>query len=202
MERRHPYRLIEAALVVDNLSSCVQIGHILPTNEAQCRELAKLPAEQQPAAWLESVKRSPKKRVPPASTVKGVVQEIKQRDNTPAPISYSDGDVVEIRAGVNPNLRKHDGCWGVVTHVGTWNCTVHISVRNVDVQCLADEMDKVDPKLTADIRAVSKRIAGLMQRDDLSRMAMGILEILGQQTCFSPDDLWFLEKVEQRYEIT
>ena len=76
-----------------------------------------------------------------------------------------------------------------------------ISVRNVNLQCLPDEMDSVNPKYTADIRAVHQRITTLMQRDDKSRTAIAVVETLVRQTCFSPDDLWLLEKLEERYGL-
>ncbi len=85
---RKAYYLISAADVIDHLSSCEQIVHTLPTKENQCRELAKLSPEQQTEAWIESVSRTGGKRVPPASTVRSVVEEIKQRNVTPAPVSY------------------------------------------------------------------------------------------------------------------
>lgn len=41
--RRQPYRIIEAAAVVDNLTDkCDPLDHILPTNERQVRPLTKL----------------------------------------------------------------------------------------------------------------------------------------------------------------
>lgn len=54
LRRRHAYRLIQAAKIVQNLRMC-PIGHI-PANEAQARPLARLdsPAEQI-AAWAEVV---------------------------------------------------------------------------------------------------------------------------------------------------
>ena len=196
--RAAAYYLISAADVMDNLLwKCQQFVDILPTKENQCRELAKLDPELQPEAWLESVSRAGGRKVPPAKTIKSVVQEIKERNGTPPPISYAKGDVVEIRAGANPTLRKHDGCWGIVTHVGTFSCKVHISVRNINVQCKPDEMNQVDPKYTADIRAVHQRITALMQRDDLSHTATAVVETLVRQTCFSPEDLWLLEKIEE-----
>lgn len=50
--------------------------NILPTNERQCREVAKLPSHQQPQAWLASVERANGK-VPSGRIVKEVVSEIK-----------------------------------------------------------------------------------------------------------------------------
>lgn len=132
-----------------------------------------------------------------AEELQDIVERLHQKDTTLPPIPYQVGSVVEIRAGCNPTLRKHDGMWGIITHVGNFSCTVHISVRNVNVRCKPDEMDLVDPKYTADIRAVHQRITALMQRDDLSRTAIAVVETLVRQTCFSPGDLWLLEKIEE-----
>ena len=194
--RASAYYLISAADVMDNLlSKCQQIVDIFPTKENQCRELAKLSPEQQPEAWLESVSRTAGRRVPPASTIKSVVQEIKERDNTPPPIPFQVGDVVEICTG------SHNGCWGIVTHVGIWSCTVHISVRNVNVQFKVNEMEKVDPPYTAEIRAVSERIAVLTELD-LDPVIWSILETLSRQTCFTQIQLNSLAWAEQQYGIS
>lgn len=53
MGRSHAYRLIEAALVINNLSP---IGERLPKNEAQSRALAKLDAFSQRRVWREFLK--------------------------------------------------------------------------------------------------------------------------------------------------
>lgn len=194
--RASAYYLIGAADVMDNLlSKCQQFVDIFPTKENQCRELAKLSPQQQSEAWLESVSRTVGRRVPPASIIKSVVQEIKERETSPPPIPFQVGEVVEICSG------RHNGCWGIITYIGTWSCTVHISVRNVDVQCKVNEMEKVDSQYTAEIQAVNQRILALMQCDNLSRTAIAVVETLVRQTCFSPDDLWLLEKLEERYGL-
>ena len=140
-------------------------------------------------------------RSDPKASKKGIVERLKERDATLPPIPYFDGDVVEIRAGFNPALRKHDGCWGIVTHVGTWSCKVHISVRNVNLQCLPDEMDRVDPKYTADILSVSQRIAVLSELD-LDPVIWSILETLNRQSCFTQIQLNLLAWAEQQYGIS
>ncbi len=57
-QRAHSYRLIDAARVVDNLSSgCLQIGDILPSSESQCRPLIKLEADEQRQIWQEAVEQ-------------------------------------------------------------------------------------------------------------------------------------------------
>lgn len=67
--------LIDAYEVVNHLKS-EPLVHLLPTNERQCREVGKLSAEQQPQAWLNSVKKAGNK-VPSARIIKEVVKEIR-----------------------------------------------------------------------------------------------------------------------------
>ena len=64
--RSHPYRLIDAAIVIDNLvqmspngrqnnSESERLGGILPTNERQCRPLSKLEPEKQREVWQQAI---------------------------------------------------------------------------------------------------------------------------------------------------
>jgi hypothetical protein len=52
-------RLIGAAVVVENVSHGRQIKAIESIGERHARELARLPAEEQPMAWAEAVKTAP-----------------------------------------------------------------------------------------------------------------------------------------------
>lgn len=206
---RHVNYLIAASHVVENLqmgtissqSGDIQMGtnssQILPTSETQVRPLASFEPNRQRELWQQAVKDAGGK-IPSARIVKGIVERLKERDTTPPTIPYQVGDVVEIRAGSNPALRKHDGCWGIVTHVGSFSSKVHISVRTVDVQCKPDEMDNVDPKYTADVQAVSTRIAALAKHD-LDPAVWSILETLNRQTCFTQIQLDLLAWAEERY---
>lgn len=96
---------------------------ILPTKETQVRPLAKLEPDSQRQVWQEAVEAAGGK-VPSERIVKGIVERLKERNTTPPHISYTQGDVVEIRAGSNSTLRKHNGCWGIIIHVGTFSCKV------------------------------------------------------------------------------
>jgi len=53
MSRSHAYRLIEAFLVVENLSP---IGDVLPKNEAQARPLTRLDPHSQRRVWRDFLK--------------------------------------------------------------------------------------------------------------------------------------------------
>ncbi|MDZ8263703.1 hypothetical protein [Nostoc sp. ChiQUE01b] len=119
--RSRSYQLIDAAIVVDNLHKCPQIVDILPTAEGQVRPLTKLKIEQQQEVWQAAVEEAGGK-VPTGRIVKDVVQQIIQR--TQVPNTYQIGEVCQILAKDNPELRGKAGCWGIVNHVGEFSCTV------------------------------------------------------------------------------
>ncbi len=195
--------LIKAVGVVDNLEKSDNCRNFLPTAESQVRDLVALSPELQCEIYAQAVVDAGNK-VPSRRIVKNNAQQcLKERTATPKPIPYSLNDVVKIRAGSNSTLRKHDGCWGIVTQVGDSACHVHISVRNVDLPCLPDEMDSVDPKYILDIRVVHQRIAVLSKLDlDLDPVIWSMLETLSRQTCFTQIQLNSLAWAEEQYRIS
>jgi hypothetical protein len=68
--------------------------------------------------------------------VKDVVQKIMER--TKVPNTYQLGEVCQILAKDNPELRGKGGCWGIVNHVGEFSCTVKLwdGVYTVSLQHL------------------------------------------------------------------
>jgi len=177
---RKAYYLISAADVIDHLSSCEQIVHTLPTKENQCRELAKLSPEQQTEAWIESVSRTGGKRVPPASTVRSVVEEIKQRNVTPAPISYQPGDVLLIRCK-SGLLKKYDSCWVIAIQINEY--TISVQVHDGDLVVQPENLEPIDsPSECEEVRAIAQRITRLRQCELLDQCADAVLSSLGRQT--------------------
>lgn len=121
--RRRPYQLIEAAQIYDNLSEkCVKFLHILPTREGQVQPLSKLERESQPLAWETAVEEAGGK-VPTGRIVKDVVRRIK--DKTSAPILFQVGEVCQIMAKDNTELRGKSGCWCIVSEVYEFSCLVN-----------------------------------------------------------------------------
>ncbi|RCJ40945.1 hypothetical protein A6770_36885 [Nostoc minutum NIES-26] len=136
-ERRHPYRLIEAAGVVENLkkmcpnwtqndvSKTVTVETvgipILPTSEGQVRPLTTLEPQEQQKAWQQAVEAVGGK-VPTGRVVKDVVDKIRERTRVPNP--YREGEICILIPKDNPDLRGKGGYWGVVAHVGDYSCTV------------------------------------------------------------------------------
>ena len=104
MMRRHPYRLIDAAIVVDNIiQMCPNGTQIIPTAERQCRPLTKLEPQKQREVWARAVKTA-KGRVPSGKVVSDLVAKIEGK-----PISAKrqvasgnkNGNHKQIEEGVN-----------------------------------------------------------------------------------------------------
>ncbi|AHJ28589.1 hypothetical protein PN465_11455 [Nodularia spumigena CS-584] len=91
---------------------------ILPTSEGQVRPLTKLEPQQQQFVWQTAVEEAGGK-VPSGRIVKDVVQRIMER--TKVPNTYQVGEVCQILAKDNPDLRGKGGCWCIVTAI---NATV------------------------------------------------------------------------------
>ncbi len=96
---------------------------ILPTSERQVRPLTKLEPSQQREAWLKSVQQAGG-RVPSGRIVKGIVEQIQERNPVPNP--WKVGDVAKIVVKDNPELRGKAGCMAVVTSFGDFSCTVKV----------------------------------------------------------------------------
>lgn len=107
------YQLVDAAVVVD----------ILPTAEGQVRPMTKLEPQEQQEVWLKAVELAGGK-MPTGRIVKDVVQRIMER--TQVPNTYQIGEVCQILAKDNPELRGKGGCWGIVNQVNDFSCTVKL----------------------------------------------------------------------------
>lgn len=90
-ERRHAYRLINAARVFRNVSPGTQN---LPTSEKQIRPLTSLEPEQQREAWDEAVKNAPNGK-PTAKDVDAAIDQLKasaKSDDSPKADSWTHPD--------------------------------------------------------------------------------------------------------------
>lgn len=130
--RQQSNYLIAAAGVYENLTTigCQNVANedltticcqILPTNERQIRPLTKLEPQQQQEVWQQAVQEAGGK-VPTGKIVKDIVQRIMER--TQIPNTYQLGEVCQILAKDNPELRGKSGCWAIVTQVNNFSCTV------------------------------------------------------------------------------
>jgi hypothetical protein len=194
-ERRHPYRLIEAAGVVDNLikmcpngtqneleldSQMCPIGtQILPTNERQVRALVPLLAEEQFNCWQQAVDIAGGK-VPSGRIVKDIVERIRER--TAVPIPYSVGEVCIIIIKDNPELRGKSGHWCIINRVTSFSCGVKMWDGEYTVK--PENLKSLD-FLEDDCLAMSElcfRLRRLYDIKDLDEVAVSLLNSLGKRT--------------------
>ncbi|MBW4429119.1 MAG: hypothetical protein KME50_33135 [Nostoc desertorum CM1-VF14] len=175
--RRQPYHLIEAAIIFDNLvEKCERNVHILPTNEWQIRPLTKLDPDIQPEAWEQAVE-SANGKVPSHRIVKDVVQRIMER--TQVPNTYQLGEVCQILAKDNPELRGKGGCWGIVNHVGEFSCTVRTWDGEYTIGLQHLKSYDYLPAECEQMQLISDRLA-LIYSDSLEDTVKSLLQLLGK----------------------
>ncbi|RCJ38650.1 hypothetical protein A6770_39695 [Nostoc minutum NIES-26] len=175
--RSRSYQLIDAAIVVDNLHKCPQIVDILPTAEGQVRPLTKLETEQQQQVWQAAVEEAGGK-VPTGKIVKDAVQRIMER--TQVPNSYQVGEVCQILAKDNLDLRGKGGYWCIVTHIGEFSCTV--KTWNVEMTVGVQHLKSFNylPDECQQMQQICDRIRKLRENENLEEAARAVLEHLGE----------------------
>ncbi len=192
-ERRHPYRLIDAADVVDNLAQMCPIGtqtegepnqnqmcpnglQILPTSERQVRPLTPLEPSQQREVWQQAVETAGGK-VPSGRVVKDIVQRIMERTKVPNP--YRVGEVCQIIPKDNPELRGKGSCWCIVSEVHDFSCTVTTWDGEYTIA-----LQNLKSKDYSDAECEEMRGGGSLLRrlysPDMESAGRGVLKILGE----------------------
>lgn len=140
---------------------------------------------------------SPTVSVPTAKTIKGIVERLKQRNTTPPPIPFQEGDVVLIRGLGNSELRKYDGRRAIALRVNEYTVTLAVDGKKFPVK--PHFLEEVDPKYWAEIKAVNERITRLQFECELDPAEDAVLEVLRRRTCFTPKQMMLLERMEQDY---
>jgi len=198
--RSRSYQMMDAAIVVDNLQKCPQIVDILPTTEGQVRPLTKLEIQQQQEAWQTAVQEAGGK-VPTGRIVKDVVQRIMERTKAPNP--YRVGEVCQIIAKDNPELRGKGGCWCIVRHVGEFSCTVKAWDGEYTVR-----IDHLKPLNYSDsdcqqMQSLCDRICRLRNHSKLEASAQAVLKCLGElkRPYLTPMEEKLLSVIEHEYGV-
>ncbi|HYW21174.1 MAG TPA: hypothetical protein VE956_18125 [Nodularia sp. (in: cyanobacteria)] len=186
---RHVNYLIAGSVIVDNIKmgtnssqneSEDEMGtnssQILPTSEVQVRPLAKLEPQQQPKAWQQAVEKAEGK-VPSGRIVKDVVHQIMER--TKVPNTYQIGEVCQILAKDNPELRGKGGCWAIVNHVGEFSCTVKTWNGEYTVGLQHLKSYNYLPAECEQMRVICDRI-GRVYSDSLEETVKSLLQSLGK----------------------
>ncbi|MCC5654579.1 hypothetical protein LC609_33355 [Nostoc sp. XA013] len=161
--------------IVDEMGT---IGsQILPTSERQVRPMTKLEPHQQQEAWVKAVEQAGGK-VPPARIVKNVGQQIMER--TQVPNTYQLGEVCQIIAKDNPELRRKGGCWGIVNHVGEFSCTVKTWDGEYTVGLQHLKSFNYLPAECELMQVICDRISRLRENESLEDAPSTMLKYLGE----------------------
>jgi hypothetical protein len=173
---------------------------ILPNNERQVRPLVSLEPEVQREAWQKAVEEAGGK-VPSGRIVKDVVQRIIER--TRVPNTYQLGEVCQILAKDNPELRGKGGCWCIVSHVGEFSCTVTMWDGEYTVR-----IDHLKPfnyleSECQQMRQISDRISRLRENENLEEAARAVLKHLGElkRPYLTAVEEKLLSVIEQEYGV-
>ncbi|OWY64080.1 hypothetical protein B7486_49300 [cyanobacterium TDX16] len=199
MKRIYAHYLIDAAVVVDNLSSgCSQFVNILPTNESQCRPLTKLEPESQRTCWQQAVEQAGGK-VPTARIVRDIVVQLKQKELFPIADFCQVGDAFTLMRleGVE---RKYNGYPGVATKLKDF--TIEVEVFDGTIAVKPENLRPIDsPDVCRQLPATIRRIKQLRDVGLLDRGAQAVLQHLGRQTYLTNLELELLTFLEQRYGV-
>jgi hypothetical protein len=162
MKRRHPYRLIDAAKVVDNiLEVCPNETHksgdtnqqlqIVPTSERQARPLTKLSPAEQREAWDRAVELAGNK-VPSGKIVSQVVSKILCLNGTQ--IKYKIGQKIKIKS----NHSLFGGSSGIIKQMPN-HTEVIVKLDNGQTEPISNEYIQLELDSSIDAPAYTKALA-------------------------------------------
>ena len=190
---------IAAVIVVENLST--NGLQILPTNERQVRPLIKLEPEQQRYVWQLAVEEAGGK-MPSGRIVQDIVQRIMQQTNVSNP--YRVGEICQIVAKDNPELRGKGGCWCVINQVNDLSCS--ITVWDGEYTVRMDHLKSLNYSDTEceQWKEICARITELCHNSNLEEAAYVNLKHLGElkRPYLTPLEEKLLSILEQEYKVT
>lgn len=197
--RRHPYRLIDAANVVENLEKfCVQFGHILPAKEFVCRPLTILRPDQQREVWQEILQETEGKH-PTGKEVKSIVERLKEKPLVRANDFCQIGDAF-ILTRLEGAERKYNGCWAIASDLREF--TIAVDVHDTTMTVKPDNLDPIDlPDVRRQLPQTLKRIRQLRNFGLLDRGAYYVLEGLGRQVYLTDVEEGLLQWLENHYGV-
>ena len=203
--------LIAAADVYENLTTicCQNLGiedlttngsQILPTSEGQVRPMTKLEPQEQWQVWQAAVQQADGK-VPTGRVVKDVIERILERTKAPNP--YHLGEVCQILAKDNPELRGKGGCWCIVSHVGEFSCTV--TMWDGEYTMRIDHLKPLNylESECRQMQQISDRISRLRENENLEDAPSAMLKYLGElkRPYLTAVEEKLLSVIEQEYGV-
>ncbi|WP_375443047.1 hypothetical protein [uncultured Nostoc sp.] len=118
--------------------------------------------------------------MPTGRIVKDVVQRIIER--TQVPNTYQIGEVCQILAKENPELRGKGGCWGIVIRVNDFSCTVKSWDGEYTVALQHLKSYNYLPAECQQMRVICDRI-NWVYSDSLEETVKSLLQLLGKVNC-------------------
>ncbi|MBH8564962.1 hypothetical protein I8748_22720 [Nostoc sp. CENA67] len=149
---------------------------ILPTSERQVRPLVKLKPTQQQEVWLLAVEEAGGK-VPTSKIVLEIVQRV--IEPTQIPNTYQLGEICQIQALDNPQLKGLSGCWAIVSAVNDLNCAVKMWNGEYTVALKHLKSCKYLPAECEQMRLLCERI-NRVYSTELEESVQKFLESLGK----------------------
>jgi hypothetical protein len=179
--------LIAGASIYENLTTngC----QILPTSERQVRSLNGLESIHQSKIWTKAVDVAGGV-VPSSRIVRDEVRRFQEKKITPFPFQV--GEVCQIIAKDNPELKGKGGCWCIVSFVGEFSCKVNTwnseyILRPEHLKSLNYSEDECNQMFE-----LGERMTALHETGALDSAAMWVLNGLSKLT--SP----YLTKLEEK----
>ncbi|MGL6340531.1 MAG: hypothetical protein ACRC80_15495 [Waterburya sp.] len=157
MKRRHPYRLIDAAKVVNNILEVCPLSSvsnsdteikIVPTSEWQARPLTKLSPAEQREAWRKAVELAGNK-IPSGKIVSQVVSKIMCPIRTQ--IKYKIGQIVKIES----NHPLFGGSSGIIKQIPN-HTEVIVKLDNGQTESISNEYIQLELDSSIDAPAYPK----------------------------------------------
>lgn len=101
-------------------------------------------------------------------------------ERTRVPHTYQLGEVCQILAKDDPELRGKGGCWGIVNHVGDFSCTVIAWDGEYTVGLQHLKSFNYLPNECQQMRLVCDRVSRLRENENLEEAARAVLKYLGE----------------------
>ncbi len=173
---------------------------ILPTAERQVRPITSLDEDEQVIAWSAAVEEAGN-RVPSSRVVKEVVRRIKDKEGVPTPFQV--GEVCQIIAKDNPELRGKSGCWCIISEVYEFSCLVHTWDNEYTLHPQHLKTLGYSTEECSKIEIIGERMTTLYETGKLDDAALWILNGLARIKQPSLTDLQekLLSFLEKEYEI-
>jgi len=203
--RRHPYRLIEAASVFENLcpngtqnALPTNKRQILPTSERQVRELVSLEPEQQREIWHRAVSVAGGK-VPSSRIVKSIVERLKEKPSCYATDFCNVGDVFTLTR-LEGEERKYNSYPCVAIELKQF--TIDVDVHDTILTVKPENLQKLDfPEVHRQLPQILMRIKRLRQVGTLDRGANHFLAGVGRQVYLTEVEEMLLSCLEAHYKV-